>query len=80
MNAEAAAFAWAEKRLSLPRGSVTRIDFGQQQEGYCSTCEYTVTGVEVQYRAKNNKVKYEFINLSYDSFTSVLEEILEVGK
>lgn len=80
MNAEKASFAWAEHRLSLPSGSVTNLDFGQKQGGYCSTCEYTMTGVEVSYRSKKGGIAHEFIDLSYESFAGVLQEIIEAGK
>lgn len=84
MSYDEAVFAWAEKRAHLPKGSVTRVDFGTQDEGYCETCSYTVGGAEVAYTAKNTRknaktattTKYDFINLSGESFAEVLAEIL----
>lgn len=81
MNAEEAIFAWAERRLGFPMGSVRSVDFGTEQEGYCQTCEYTIGGVEVSWEnpksRKKNKIEYDFISLSSESFSSILEEILE---
>lgn len=88
MSYDGAVFAWAESRLNLPKGSVIRVDFGTQDEGYCETCSYTVGGADVAYTSKNTRkgaknpltTKYDFINLGGESFAEILHEILEAGK
>lgn len=88
MNYDEAVFAWAEGRIGLPKGSVTRVDFGTQDEGFCDTCSYTVGGAEVAYTTANKRknaktpttTSYSFINLYGESFGTVLQEILEAGK
>lgn len=85
MNYDEAVFAWAEGRLGLPKGSVTRVDFGTQDEGYCETCSYTVGGAEVAYstdkdRKGRPKTRYDFISLGGESFGQILADILEAGK
>lgn len=77
MSYEKAAFTWAERRLSLPKGSVIGLDFGMRSGGYCETCSYEMVGVDVSYRDKSGKNRSEFIDLGYESFTGVLGEILE---
>lgn len=85
MNYDEAVFAWAEGRLALPKGSVTKVKFGTEEEGYCDTCAYTVGGVDVHYNVPNKKnkngisTKYGFIDLHGDSFTDVLAQIIEAG-
>lgn len=88
MNYDEAVFSWAEGRLNLPKGSVTRVDFGSQDEGFCETCSYTVSGADVAYTTKNNRknaknpttTAYKFINLGGESFGQILADILEAGK
>lgn len=85
MDYEKAVRKWAANRLGLNPDTIKSVDFGMDQKGYCETCSYDVVGVEVVHTIPNKKTKsgvslnYEFIDLGYESFASVLQEILEVN-
>lgn len=79
MDAELAIKKWAGKKIGVKPENITRVDFGTRQEGYCSTCEYTVSGVEVTYKKGNSNSGRDFISLDFTSFTDVLAEVLAEG-
>lgn len=80
MDADKAIKIWAGKRLGINPDFITSVEFGTEDEGSCETCSYTVGGVVVIWKDKKNRPKYDFINLGYESFADVLNEILEVSK
>lgn len=81
LDADKAINAWAAKKIGVHPDTIVGVDFGHKQAGYCDTCSYTVSGVEVSYRKKDARsTSSEFISLDYYSFASILEEILEEGK
>lgn len=80
MNADKAINKWAGKRLGIHPDTITKVNFGTYDEGFCETCSYTIAGVEVSYKTKKGGTKSEFINLGYESFADVLNEILEGSK
>lgn len=85
MNYDEAVKKWAGKRLDINPSLITRVDFGMDTRGYCETCSYDVVGVEVSYNIPNTKnksgvsSKHGFIDLGYETFAGVLQEILEIN-
>lgn len=77
---EAKIFAWAERRLNLPAGTVTNVDFGVDN-GYDCCSSYSSPGVYVFHSppltGRQRKPRYEerFIGLGGESLIDIILEI-----
>jgi hypothetical protein len=80
MDSEKAIRIWAGNRLGINQDSIKNVEFGYETGGYCPTCEYTMAGVEVSHINSKGKLTHSFIDLGYESFANILNEILEVGE
>jgi hypothetical protein len=68
---------WAEKKWPEYSGKIDRVmvESTSWTEGYCETCSYTVTGVDITLYKDNSRVAY-FDEMQYDLAT-MLNEVLE---
>lgn len=68
---------WAEKKWPKYKGKFNKVyvDSTSWQEGYCETCAYTETGVDVRLYM-GGKYIASFDRLTYDLAT-MLNEVLE---
>lgn len=68
---------WAEKKWPEYKGKIDRVtvDSTSWTEGYCETCSYEVTGVDITLYKGISRVAY-FDQMRYDLAT-MLNEVLE---
>ena len=84
MDVDKIVFAWAERTLKLPEGSVTSVDIGTDEEGYSCCDNYASAVVWVTHsvpltgRQRKPRFKDTIITIGGQDLASLIKEILEL--